>query len=233
MSKSVDANVDTKVQQQAATLRQQLEYHNYRYYVLDDPEVPDAEYDRLFRELQALEAQYPALVTPESPTQRVGGTALKEFGEVKHELPMLSLSNAFAEEEVGQFGRRISDRLEQSDAEHIKYTAEPKLDGLAISILYVDGKMVRAATRGDGNTGEDVTLNIRTIKSIPLQLRGDDYPRTLEVRGEIFMSKKGFQALNQAQAQKGEKTFANPRNAAAGSLRQLDPKITATRPLEL
>lgn len=227
-----ESKPDAQIQQQAAELRQQLNYHNYRYYVLDDPEVPDAEYDRLFRQLQQLEQQYPELVIPESPTQRVGGEALKQFGEVKHEVPMLSLANAFEEDEVFNFGRRISERLDQSDAEHIEYTAEPKLDGLAISILYQGGKMLRAATRGDGTTGEDVTLNIRTIQSIPLQLLGD-YPEVLEVRGEIFMSKKGFEALNKTQEQKGEKSFANPRNAAAGSLRQLDPRITATRPLEL
>jgi DNA ligase (NAD+) len=211
-------------------LREEINHHNYRYYVLDNPEVPDAEYDRLFRELQALEEAHPELVTSDSPTQRVGATPLKAFGEVRHEVPMLSLGNAFSDEEVHDFGRRISDRLKN---EVVEFTAEPKLDGLAISLLYEDGILVRAATRGDGVSGEDVTQNVRTIKSIPLHLQGKDYPQRLEVRGEVFMPKAGFEALNARQREAGEKTFANPRNAAAGSLRQLDSQITATRPLTI
>ncbi len=210
------------------SLRDTLNYHNYRYYALDDPEIPDSEYDRLLRELQNLEQQHPELVTADSPTQRVGASALKEFSEVKHLIPMLSLNNAFAAMEVEEFDRRVRERLNVDD---VTYTAEPKLDGLAISILYENGVLKQGATRGDGYTGEDVTQNVRTIHSIPLKLRGTDYPRVLEVRGEVVMTKSGFIALNKAQQAKNEKVFANPRNAAAGSLRQLDPRITATRPL--
>ncbi|HEX7964989.1 MAG TPA: NAD-dependent DNA ligase LigA [Gammaproteobacteria bacterium] len=210
-------------------LREQLQHHNYRYYVLDDPEVPDSEYDRLMRELQALEAEHPELITPDSPSQRVGGAALTAFGEVRHTMPMLSLENAFEAEDVREFDRRIRERLE---VEEVEYSCEPKLDGLAISIRYEDGKLARAATRGDGATGEDVTANVRTIKAVPLQLLGKGWPRVLEVRGEVYMPKKGFEALNQRLAEMGEKTYVNPRNTAAGSLRQLDPRITASRPLE-
>jgi DNA ligase (NAD+) len=213
-------------------LREQINYHNYRYYVLDNPEIPDAEFDKLFRELQSLEEQHPELITPDSPTQRVGAAPLKEFGEVKHVVPMLSLANAFSEEELQGFGKRIGDMLTLKDPNDIEFTAEPKLDGLAISLRYENGKFVQAATRGDGVTGEDVTQNVRTIHSVPLQLVGKAYPDVLEVRGEVFMSKDGFYALNKKQQQAGAKTFANPRNAAAGSLRQLDSSITATRPLE-
>ncbi|HEY5603013.1 MAG TPA: NAD-dependent DNA ligase LigA [Gammaproteobacteria bacterium] len=213
-------------------LRQQINYHNYRYYVLDNPEIPDAEFDKLFRELQSLEQQFPELVTPDSPTQRVGAAPLKEFGEVRHAIPMLSLANAFSEEELQGFGKRIADRLSLKDPEQLEFTAEPKLDGLAISLRYEKGRFAQAATRGDGETGEDVTQNARTIHSVPLQLAGKGYPEVLEVRGEVFMSKEGFYALNKKQQQAGAKTFANPRNAAAGSLRQLDSGITATRPLE-
>jgi len=215
----------------ANDLRQQLNYHNYRYYVLDDPQIPDAEYDKLFRELQALEHQYPELITPDSPTQRVGAAPLKEFGEVIHAVPMLSLANAMNDDELAGFGKRISERLGKS-VDQLEFTAEPKLDGLAISLRYENGKFVLGATRGDGERGEDVTQNIRTIHTIPLTLIGNDYPRVLEVRGEVFMSKDGFYALNKQQQHAGGKTFANPRNAAAGSLRQLDSSITATRPLE-
>ena len=211
-------------------LREQINYHNYRYYVLDDPEMPDSEYDRLLRELQEFEQSHPELITDDSPTQRVGAAPLDKFDEVRHEVPMLSLGNAFSDDEVRDFDRRARERLE---ADHIIYTAEPKLDGLAISLLYKNGVLVQGATRGDGYTGEDVTHNIRTIDSIPLRLIGKGYPGVLEVRGEVFMSRKGFEALNKAQREKNEKTFANPRNAAAGSLRQLDPRITATRPLEM
>ena len=217
--------------QRANDLRQQINYHNYRYYVLDNPEIPDAEFDKLFRELQALEQQFPELVTPDSPTQRVGATPLKEFGEVRHAVPMLSLANAFSEEELAGFGKRISEQLNKN-IDELEFTAEPKLDGLAISLRYEKGKFVQGATRGDGDTGEDVTQNIRTIHTIPLTLIGKDFPDVLEVRGEVFMSKEGFYALNKKQQEAGAKTFANPRNAAAGSLRQLDSSITATRPLE-
>ncbi len=211
------------------TLREQLRHHNHRYYVLDDPEVPDAEYDRLMRELQSLETEHPEFVTPDSPSQRVGAAPLAEFGEVRHAVPMLSLENAFSEDDLQGFDRRIRERLE---AEEVEYTAEPKLDGLAISLRYEQGMLVRGATRGDGSTGEDVTQNIRTIKSIPLHLLGKGWPAVLEVRGEVYMPKKGFEELNKRLAAKGEKTYVNPRNTAAGSLRQLDPRITAERPLE-
>ena len=217
------------VESQIAELRRQLDEHSYRYHVLDDPIIPDAEYDRLYKELAALEKDHPELVTPDSPTQRVGESPLSEFAEVTHEIPMLSLDNAFSDEEMGAFDKRVRDRLELVE---IHYTAEVKLDGLAISLLYERGKLVRAATRGDGATGEDVTSNIRTIKSIPLALRSTGYPDRLEARGEVFMTKSGFEELNTRQEEKGEKLFANPRNAAAGSLRQLDPMLTAERPLQ-
>lgn len=219
------------VQEQIEALRTQIRYHNHRYYVLDDPKIPDAEYDRLFRALQALETEYPEFIRSDSPTQRVGGEPLTEFGSVRHELPMLSLANAFSEAELEAFDRRIHERLK--DETEIEYVAEPKLDGLAISLLYEQGILIRAATRGDGETGEDVSANVRTIQSIPLRLLGEDYPSRLEVRGEIYMPKAGFNKLNQGLAAENLKTFANPRNAAAGSLRQLDPRITAQRPLEM
>lgn len=225
-----DVKTPAKIIEQAASLRERINHHNYRYYVLDDPEVPDAEYDRLFRELQTLEEQHPVLVSPDSPTQRVGATPLSSFNEVQHMIPMLSLGNAFDDAEVSAFGRRVNEKL---DNEKVVFTAEPKLDGLAISLLYENGVLVRAATRGDGMTGEDVTQNVRTINSIPLHLLGDDYPQTLEVRGEVYMPKAGFEALNERQRAAGDKPFANPRNAAAGSLRQLDSRITATRPLAM
>ncbi|HPY42551.1 MAG TPA: NAD-dependent DNA ligase LigA, partial [Thiolinea sp.] len=219
------------VQEQIEALRTQIRHHNHLYYVLDDPQIPDAEYDRLFRELQALETANPEFITADSPTQRVGGAPLSDFGSVRHELPMLSLANVFSEEELGSFDRRIHERLK--DEGELEYVAEPKLDGLAISLLYENGVFIRAATRGDGETGEDVTANVRTIQSIPLRLLGEDYPTRLEVRGEIYMPKAGFNKLNQRLAAEGAKTFANPRNAAAGSLRQLDPRLTAQRPLEM
>ncbi|SKA86224.1 DNA ligase (NAD+) [Thiothrix eikelboomii] len=219
------------IQEQIEALRTQIRHHNHLYYVLDDPQIPDAEYDRLFRELQALETEHPELIRSDSPTQRVGGEALTEFGSISHELPMLSLANAFSEAELEAFDRRIHERLQ--DETEIEYVAEPKLDGLAISLLYEQGVLVRAATRGDGETGEDVSANVRTIPSVPLRLLGEDYPRRLEVRGEIYMPKAGFNKLNQGLAAENLKTFANPRNAAAGSLRQLDPRITAQRPLEM
>jgi len=222
--------VDDKVLQRVQRLREEIQHHNYLYYVLDAPEIPDAEYDRLLRELQQIEGQHPELITPDSPTQRVGAEPLKAFAEVRHEIPMLSLSNAFEEQEVLDFDRRARERL---DADRIDYTAEPKLDGLAVSLLYEDGVLTRGATRGDGTTGEDVTQNVRTIESVPLRLYGRGYPRVLEVRGEVFMSRRGFAELNERQAREAGKTFANPRNAAAGSLRQLDPRISAARPLEM
>ncbi|MFP4615513.1 MAG: NAD-dependent DNA ligase LigA [Thiohalorhabdus sp.] len=212
-------------------LREQLHYHNYRYYVLDDPEIPDSEYDRMFRELQELEARHPEWVTPDSPTQRVGSAPLDEFPEIRHAVPMLSLQNAFSDQEAHDFDRRIRDLL--GTAEAVDYTVEPKLDGLAVSLIYEDGVLVRGGTRGDGYRGEEITSNLRTIRQIPLRLRGSGWPSRLEVRGEVFMSKSGFQRLNERRRERGEAAFANPRNAAAGSLRQLDPRITAERPLEI
>ncbi|WP_040260867.1 NAD-dependent DNA ligase LigA [Pseudomonas massiliensis] len=213
-------------------LRAELDEHNYRYYVLDEPSIPDAEYDRLFRELQALEGEHPELVTADSPTQRVGGSAQTAFSQVRHEIPMLSLGNAFEESDLRDFDRRVADGLDLARGEVMEYSCEPKLDGLAVSLLYVDGQLQRGATRGDGTTGEDISANVRTVRNIPLKLKGSGWPATLEVRGEVYMSKVGFERLNAAQAEAGGKTFANPRNAAAGSLRQLDARITASRPLE-
>jgi len=218
------------VRQRARELHEQLHEHNYRYYVLDEPTISDAQYDELLRELQTLEHEHPALLTPDSPTQRIGAPPLKAFGEVRHKQRMLSLDNAFSDEELADFDRRVRELLE-TDA--VEYAAEPKLDGLAVSLLYRDGVLVRAATRGDGTTGEDVTQNVRTIASVPLKLSGRHIPALLEVRGEVYLSHKGFEALNAQQATQGQKQFVNPRNAAAGSLRQLDPKITAQRPLEM
>jgi DNA ligase (NAD+) len=214
---------------QVRRLREQIEHHDYRYYVLDEPEVPDSEYDRLFRALQALEAAHPELVTPDSPTQRVGGAPLAAFEEIEHRIPMLSLDNALSADAMLEFDRRVRDRLDRDD--DVRYVAEPKLDGLAISLRYQGGVLRQAATRGDGRRGENVTQNARTIGSVPLRLRGEDWPPLLEVRGEIFMPRRGFEALNARQRARGDKTFVNPRNAAAGSLRQLDPRITAGRPL--
>ncbi|MEE4462536.1 NAD-dependent DNA ligase LigA [Azotobacter chroococcum] len=214
-----------------ARLRSEIDEHNYRYYVLDAPSVPDAEYDRLFNELRALEAEHPELVTPESPTQRVGGEALAAFGQVRHELPMLSLGNAFAEVDLLDFDRSVRKSLDRG-IEMVEYSCEPKLDGLAVSLLYENGQLVRGATRGDGSTGEGITANVRTVRNVPLRLHGEGWPALLEVRGEIYMPRAGFEALNARAVESGAKPFANPRNAAAGSLRQLDPKITASRPLE-
>ena len=211
-----------------ADLRRQLEDANYRYYVLDEPSIPDAEYDRLLRELEALEAAHPALVTADSPTQRVGNAPAGKFAEVRHAVPMLSLGNAFSDEEVQDFVRRIADRLKRPA---LRFSAEPKLDGLAISLRYEGGAFVQGATRGDGATGEDVTLNLRTIKAIPLTLRGTGWPDVLEVRGEVYMPRADFETYNEYARKHGGKVLANPRNGAAGSLRQLDPRITAQRPL--
>ena len=212
----------------AEALRQQLNHHNYRYYTLDDPEIPDAAYDALFRELQQIEQQYPQLRTTDSPTQRVGGEILSAFDSVTHELPMTSLDNAFDRQEMADFEQRMVDR---SGVASIELVVEPKLDGLALNLLYENGVLVRGATRGDGVQGEDVTANIRTIGAIPLKLQGENIPQRLEVRGEVFISKDHFEKLNQQQLARGEKRFANPRNAAAGSLRQLDSTVTAKRPL--
>src|SRR3989338_3457787 len=223
--------------QRIVQLRAELDGHNYRYYVLDEPSIPDAEYDRLFRELQALEAEHPQLVTAESPTQRVGGEAIAAFGEVRHEIPMLSLGNAFEEGDLLAFDRSVQSGLGLAGdlfggGADVEYSCEPKLDGLAVSLRYENGQLVRGATRGDGSTGEDISSNVRTIRNVPLKLQGEGWPQVLEVRGEVYMPKAGFDELNARQAESGGKTFANPRNAAAGSLRQLDPRITASRPLE-
>jgi len=213
----------------AAELRAQLKQHDYRYYVLDDPSVPDAEYDRLMLELRALEAAHPELVTPDSPTQRVAGAPSSAFGEVVHSIPMLSLDNAFSEDDVRGFDRRIHERLDREG--DLAYVAEPKLDGLAITVIYRRGALAQAATRGDGVTGEEVTANVRTIRSVPHRLHGRA-PPLVEVRGEVFMPLKGFERMNARAAARGEKVFVNPRNAAAGSLRQLDPRVSAARPLD-
>jgi len=212
----------------AQALRERIDEANHRYYVLDAPTMTDAEYDRLFRELAALEAEHPALATPDSPTQRVGAAPSREFATVRHRVPMLSINNAFGAEEVEAFDRRCREALE---LDAVEYSCEPKFDGLAINLAYEDGAFVRGATRGDGFAGEDVTANLRTVRGIPLRLRSARPPPLLEVRGEVLMYRRDFEALNARQREREEKAFANPRNAAAGSLRQLDPKITASRPL--
>jgi DNA ligase (NAD+) len=216
------------------TLRSELDIHSYRYHVLDTPTIPDAEYDRLFQELVKLETEYPELKSPDSPTQRIGAPALKVFPEFSHTIPLLSLDNAFTEEDVQEFDRRVRDRLKTTAT--LSYTCEPKLDGLAVTLIYEEGVLVAGATRGDGVTGEQITENLRTIRDIPLNLNlillhEKMPPRLLEVRGEVFMPKAGFKALNQRAKELGDKQFANPRNAAAGSLRQLDSRITKSRPL--
>jgi DNA ligase (NAD+) len=216
------------LQSRIDTLRHTLNQHSYQYYVLDNPSIPDADYDALYRELQALEQQHPELITADSPTQRVGAAPLDKFGQVTHQIAMLSLDNAFDAADFHAFYQRMADRLDQQV--EFSFCAEPKLDGLAVSIRYEDGVLVQAATRGDGYTGEDITSNIKTIRAIPLKLQGD-YPPVLEVRGEVFMPLDGFAKMNDKARLAGEKVFANPRNAAAGSLRQLDPRITANRPL--
>ena len=217
-----------KIRRRAEGLRREIEDHNRRYYVLDAPVIPDAEYDKLFRELAELEADHPDLVTPDSPTQRVGGAPLEEFPQVVHHTPMLSLSNAFTEEDVAGFDRRAREALGK---EEIEYAAEPKFDGLAISLLYERGRFVQGATRGDGHTGEDVTANLKTVRAIPLRLLSAKPAASLEVRGEVIMYKADFERINARQRERGEKEFVNPRNTAAGALRQLDPKTTAERPL--
>lgn len=222
----------TNIQTQIDNLRKTLRQYEYEYHVLDNPTVPDSEYDRLFHQLKALELAHPEFLTSDSPTQRVGAKPLSGFSQIRHEIPMLSLDNAFSDEEFNAFVKRIEDRLIVLP-KPLTFCCEPKLDGLAVSILYVNGVLTQAATRGDGTTGEDITANIRTIRNIPLQLLTDNPPARLEVRGEVFMPHAGFERLNEYALEHGEKTFANPRNAAAGSLRQLDPNITSKRPLVL
>ncbi|OIR03005.1 DNA ligase [mine drainage metagenome] len=218
--------------ERAAALRAEIEQHNRAYYVLDQPIIADADYDRLFRELQQLEAAHPELLTPDSPTQRVGGAPLPEFGKVAHRVPMLSLNNAFSEEEVAAFDRRCREVLEPGAADGaVDYAVEPKFDGLAVTLIYQAGLLVQGATRGDGFTGEDVTQNLRTVRNIPLRLSGTGIPERLEVRGEVLIPRRDFEKLNAQQRAMAAREFVNPRNAAAGSLRQLDPKITAARPL--
>ncbi len=227
MSEPISAEKERSLQR-IEQLREEILEHNYAYYVLDAPSVPDAEYDRLMRELAEHESRFPDLVIPDSPTQRVGAQALESFAQVSHRIPMLSLDNAFDESELRAFDKRACEKLSTTS---IEYAAETKLDGLAISLLYENGKLVQAATRGDGSRGEDVTTNARTIKAIPLRLKGRIFPQSLEVRGEVFIGRKEFALLNQEQAERGEKLYANPRNTAAGSLRQLDPRLTARRRL--
>lgn len=217
------------IQNKITHLRTTLVHHEYQYHVMDAPEVPDAEYDRLMNELRELEAQHPELITPDSPTQRVGAAPLTAFEQVRHEVPMLSLDNAFDEATYLAFDKRVKDRLKTTD--DITFCCELKLDGLAVSLLYEEGLLVQAATRGDGTTGENITANVRTIRAIPLRLKGENIPARVEVRGEVFMPQAGFEKLNEEARRSGNKVFANPRNAAAGSLRQLDPRITAKRPL--
>lgn len=219
--------------EEVARLREQLETWNYRYYVLDDPSVPDAEYDRSLQRLRALEDEHPELLNPESPTQRVGGSPLAQFRQVQHELPMLSLDNAFDAGDMHAFNRRLLERLGRDPADALEFACEPKLDGIAVSLLYRDGRLQRGATRGDGTTGEDITHTVRTVASVPLRLRGEGYPRVLEVRGEIYLPRAGFEQINAEARERGEKIFVNPRNAAAGSLRQLDARVTARRPLQM
>ncbi|WP_110692551.1 NAD-dependent DNA ligase LigA [Salinicola halophyticus] len=225
------SQIPQAVRKRADALRQQLDDANYHYYVEDQPQIPDVEYDKLLRELQSLETEHPELVTPDSPTQRIGARPADRFHEVTHAVPMLSLDNAFSEEELAAFVKRVADKLE-SDGETLKFCCEPKLDGLAVSLVYENGQLVQGATRGDGRTGEDVTMNLRTLHSIPLKLRGKSVPSLIEVRGEVYMRHSGFEAMNERARENGDKVFANPRNAAAGSLRQLDSSIAAKRPLE-
>jgi DNA ligase (NAD+) len=224
----------SRLKSELLKLRRELEAHNFAYHVLDAPTVPDAEYDRLMRRLQDIEREHPELVTPDSPTQRVGAAKLEAFREIRHAKPMLSLDNVFDDAELEAFDKRVRDRLVDTDiaVERVVYWAEPKLDGAAISLRYEHGDLVFGATRGDGTTGEDVTHNVRTIRSVPLRLRGAKLPAVFEVRGEVFMPRAGFVEFNKRALERGEKTFVNPRNAAAGSLRQLDPRLAASRPLD-
>ncbi|EQD48096.1 NAD-dependent DNA ligase LigA [mine drainage metagenome] len=222
--------MNTDARRRVEALRAEITRHDYRYYVLDDPEIPDAEYDRLMAELKALESAHPQLITSDSPTQRVAGAPSAAFGEVVHAVPMLSLENGFTDEDVAAFDRRARERL--GVTEPLWYWAEPKLDGLAMTAIFRNGRLVQAATRGDGVRGEDVTANLRAIRAFPLSLSGDA-PRLLEVRGEVFIPLDGFERMNREALARGEKAFVNPRNAAAGSLRQLDPAVTASRPLRV
>jgi DNA ligase (NAD+) len=216
-----------------SALRNKIRLYNHQYHGLDEPSVPDAEYDRLVRELQTIEEKYPHLISKDSPTQRVGAEPATSFATVQHRLPMLSLDNAFSEDELREFHRRVTGRLDLAPATRLDYSAEPKLDGAAVSLIYKNGQLVQGATRGDGTTGENITHNVRTISAVPLSLLGSGYPSILEVRGEVFMPRAGFEKYNARARAVGEKTFVNPRNAAAGSLRQLDPKLTAERPLDM
>lgn len=222
-----------QAQERVAVLHQQLHHHAWQYYVLDAPELPDSEYDRLFAELQQLETQYPDLQTADSPTGRVGAAPLPAFEQVRHSVPMLSLNNAFADEDIQAFDKRVTENLELDAKAVVSYFAEPKLDGLAVSLRYEAGSLVQAATRGDGQTGENITTNVKTIASIPLRLQGQGWPNVLEVRGEVYMPLREFDAFNVAARRNGEKTLVNPRNGAAGSLRQLDSRVTASRPLAM
>src|SRR6266536_6652962 len=222
-----------KIEKEILELRREIEKHNYQYHVIDDPLVSDADYDRLFRRLVELERQYPEFASPDSPTQKVGAPPLDKFITVQHTLPMLSLNNATDPEEMVEFEARIQRFLRSS--EPIEYVVEPKIDGVAVELLYVDGQFTVGSTRGDGIHGEDITLNLRTIRSIPLTLHAGkrDLPQRLEVRGEVFLSRQAFQLMNREREEEGESVFANPRNAAAGSLKQLDSTITAKRPLDI
>ncbi|MCH9036962.1 MAG: NAD-dependent DNA ligase LigA, partial [Chloroflexi bacterium] len=219
----------TDIRKRIVELRGQIDHHNHRYHVLDDPVITDSEYDTLMRELRALEEQHPELVTSDSPTQRVGAEPLDAFESVEHRVPMLSLANAFSNEELTAWRRRVSDRLDDLDFDMV---CELKYDGLAVALTYQDGALVRGATRGDGYRGEDVTQNLRTIRSIPLSVP-KDAPRQFEVRGEVYMTRSGFEKLNQERLEAGEPLYINPRNTAAGAVRQLDPRITAQRPLDI
>jgi DNA ligase (NAD+) len=232
MARSTSAR--SKLRSELAELRLTIDAHNFSYHVLDNPTVPDAEYDRLMRRLQEIEREHPELVTSDSPTQRVGAAKLGAFREIRHAKPMLSLDNVFSDDELAAFDKRVRDRLVGADVavERVTYWAEPKLDGAAISLRYENGELVFAATRGDGTTGEDVTHNVRTIRTIPLRLRGAKPPAVFEVRGEVFMPRAGFVEFNKRALERDEKTFVNPRNAAAGTLRQLDPRLAASRPLD-
>lgn len=220
------------IRAEVTELRRQINHHDRLYFEQDSPEIPDADYDRLFARLVALEEQFPALITADSPTQRVSGTALSGFTQVRHDIPMLSLDKVFSEDDLNQFDTRIRKRL-GADETVLEYSCEPKIDGVAVSLLYRHGELVRAATRGDGVVGEDITHNVRTIRSLPLLINASELPDTFEVRGEIFLGKRGFQRVNAAAEARGEKRFVNPRNAAAGTLRQLDPRIAASRPLQI
>lgn len=230
-SRMTDTHLADQSRADLDQLVERIRQLDYEYYVLNESSVPDAEYDRLMQALKAIEADHPDWVRDDSPTQRVGGQPQTGFTQVQHEVPMLSLDNAFSDEEMAAFYKRLQDRMNTTEA--LELACEPKLDGIAVSLLYDNGRLVRGATRGDGTTGEDITANVRTIRSIPLALRGDDWPTVLEVRGEIYMPRAGFERMNAQALEQGEKVFVNPRNAASGSLRQLDPQLTAKRPLEM